>query len=123
MVNYFTAEELSCSCCGSYAMKPEFIGKLNAIREECGFPLPVTSGYRCTDHPIEKAKAAAGRPYGTHTRGVAADIAVSHDRAHELVRVAMKHGIQRIGLQQTGRGRFVHLDIDATAPAPRIWTY
>ena len=25
--------------------------KLDQIREDCGFPLPVTSGYRCPNHP------------------------------------------------------------------------
>ena len=123
MKSYFSDAELSCSCCNVYHFYPEFLYILNVIREECGFPLPVTSGYRCNKHPAEAAKKASGRPYGAHNRGLAVDIGVSHERAHRLIEVALAQGIPRIGINQKGEGRFIHLDIDPSLPTPTIWSY
>ena len=119
MKSYFTDAELSCSCCGAYSFAPEFLYILNVIREECGFPLPVTSGYRCPKHPVEARK----RRSGAHCRGLAVDIGVSGERAHRLVEVALRQGVPRIGIQQKGEGRFIHLDIDSSMPNPTIWSY
>ena len=119
MKSYFTDSELSCSCCGVYHFAPEFLYILNVIREQCGFPLPVTSGYRCDKHPAEARKTRKG----AHSRGLAVDIAVSHERAHRLVEVAISQGIPRIGINQKGEGRFIHLDIDSSLPTPTIWSY
>jgi len=119
MKSYFTDAELSCSCCGAYNFAPEFLYILNVIREECGFPLPVTSGYRCPKHPVEAPK----RRSGAHSRGLAVDIGVRGERAHRLVEAALRQGVPRIGIQQKGEGRFIHLDIDSSMPNPTIWSY
>jgi len=119
MKSYFTDAELSCSCCGAYNFAPEFLYILNVIREECGFPLPVTSGYRCPKHPVEARK----RRSGAHSRGLAVDIGVRGERAHRLVEAALRQGVPRIGIQQKGEGRFIHLDIDSSMPNPTIWSY
>ena len=123
MKNYFSEAELACQHCGKYQFADEFLYILNVIREECGFPLPVTSGYRCPDHPIEAAKRAAGKPMGAHSRGLAVDLAADRSRAHRLLEVALKQGIPRIGIKQSGDGRFIHLDIDTSLPSPTIWSY
>jgi uncharacterized protein YcbK (DUF882 family) len=119
MKNYFSEAELSCSCCGSYHFAPEFLYILNVIREQCGFPLPVTSGYRCPKHPVEARK----RRSGAHSRGLAVDIGVRGESAHRLVEAALTQGVPRIGIQQKGEGRFIHLDIDSSMPNPTIWSY
>ena len=119
MKSYFSDAELSCSCCGLYYFSPEFLYMLNVIRSECGFPLPVTSGYRCPKHPAEARKTRLG----AHSRGLAVDIGVSHERAHRLLEVALAQGIPRIGIQQKGKDRFIHLDIDSSLPTPTIWSY
>ena len=119
MKNYFTDAELSCSCCGQYVFLPEFLYILNVIRVECGFALPVTSGYRCPKHPVEARKKAAG----AHSKGLAVDIAVDRERAHRLIEEAMRQGIPRIGVNQKGKSRFIHLDIDSSLPSPTIWSY
>jgi uncharacterized protein YcbK (DUF882 family) len=119
MKSYFTDRELSCSCCGEYYFVPEFLYILNLIRGECGFPLPVTSGYRCPKHPVEASKERSG----AHSRGLAVDISVRGERAHRLVEEAMKQGIPRIGINQKGLNRFIHLDIDSSLPSPAIWSY
>ena len=119
MAKYFTREELACTHCGEYQFDDDFLELLDNIREECGFPLPVSSGYRCPNHPIEAAK----RDPGAHTTGRAVDIAVSHGQAYRLVEVALECGVPRIGVNQKGDGRFIHLDWDMTRPNPRIWSY
>tara|TARA_R110000822_G_scaffold13977_7_gene49289 strand:- start:2144 stop:2386 length:243 start_codon:yes stop_codon:yes gene_type:complete len=60
------------------------------------------------------------------TTGKAVDILASGEKALEIVRVAQKHGIQRIGIQQKGSGRFIHLDgctEDDGFPCPAMWSY
>lgn len=123
MKSYFSDQELACTCCGTYHFEPEFLYILNVIRQECGFALPVTSGYRCSKHPAEAAKKASGRPSGAHSRGLGVDIGVSHERAHRLIEVAIAHGVPRIGINQKGLGRFIHLDIDTSLLSPTIWSY
>ena len=46
---YFTADELSCQHCGKEKFDKDFLKVLNALREDCNFPFPVTSGYRCAE--------------------------------------------------------------------------
>jgi uncharacterized protein YcbK (DUF882 family) len=119
-MSYFTKEELSCQHCGAYKFDEEFLKVLNNIREECGFAFVISSGYRCVEHPIEASKSRVG----THTTGCAVDIAVSGDKALKVLEVAIKHGIKRIGVNQKGKGRFIHLDIaEETFTSPAIWSY
>lgn len=127
MKNYFSKEELACKHClaqgksvdDSYFFDGEFIELLNRIRADCGFALPVSSGYRCARHPIEAAKK---RP-GAHSSGRAVDIAVSGNLAYKLISVAIAHGVPRIGVNQKGDSRFIHLDWDVTLPGPTVWSY
>ena len=97
---FFKAKELTCKCgCNTTEFDLGFLATLNAIREECGFSFALSSAYRCPQHPIE---------------------------ALEIIRVAQKHGIQRIGIQQKGGGRFIHLDActeEDGFPNPAIWSY
>lgn len=123
MSNYFTEEELSCSCCGENLFDEVALAKFNAIREECGFPLPVTSAYRCVEHPIEARKIEQGRPRGAHTYGKALDLAVTGERALKLIEVSLRHGAKRIGVNQKGNGRFIHVDFCDELPNPALWSY
>ena len=122
-MNYFSEKELACTHCGKYKFDEEFLELLNRIREECGFPLPVTSGYRCPNHPLNLEKIAAGKPLGAHAQGLAVDIAVAYSKSHTLLKVALEHGVLRVGIQQKGDRRFIHLDCDSTLPSPTIWSY
>lgn len=117
-MNYFSEDELRCQHSGEYKFDSDVLKILNAIRKEFG-PMPVTSGYRCREHPIEAAKE---RP-GAHTTGKAVDIGVSRDDAYRLITVAVGHGCPRIGVNQKGSGRFIHLDWDYERPYPTIWSY
>ena len=114
---HFTRGEFACKCgCGRADMQPLFMGRLQALRMIWGKPMIITSGYRCPDHPVEKAKASPG----THAQGIAADIGVSGADAVTLLRLALDANFTGIGVQQKGPGRFLHLDI---REHPAIWSY
>jgi zinc D-Ala-D-Ala carboxypeptidase len=120
---FFKAKELTCKCgCNTTEFDLGFLATLNSIREECGFSFALSSAYRCPQHPIEARK----EHLGAHTTGKAVDVLANGENALEIVRVAQKHGIQRIGIQQKGGGRFIHLDACTAEdgfPSPAIWSY
>lgn len=121
---HFTIDEFTCKCgCGRNEMSPQFIDLLDDLREACGFPLPVTSGYRCPDH--NEKVSSTGRT-GPHTTGRAADLGVSHKQAFEALTWAARMEFTGIGLNQKGAARFVHLDDLPAAegqPRPTVWSY
>ena len=119
---YFSEEELSCSHCQENGMNDDFMQKVEALREELGFPFVVTSGYRCRSHPIEAPKFSAG----AHSTGNALDIAVAGDEANRLLEGAFKAGFKGIGVNQKGDVRFIHLDNIEKGhgrPRPWVWSY
>ena len=125
--SYFNERELRCRHTGECKFDDEFLDLLNKIRKECDFPFKVTSAYRHPSHPNESRKQATG----AHCTGKAIDIAVSGQQAIELVSVAIANGITRIGVQQKGTSRFIHLDICTKEdfpdrdyfPEEAIWSY
>lgn len=118
-MKYFHSDEFRCQHCGNQGIKSSFTEKLDDIRDECGFPFLISSGYRCPEHPIEARKEKPG----SHAAGYAADIAVTGEQALRVIEVALRHGIKRIGVNQKGGGRFIHLDTDPDRPSPAIWSY
>lgn len=115
---YFTKAEFDCKHSGKNEMQPEFMAKLQLLREMYGRPMHVTSGYRHWTHPVEARK---GHTTGEHTRGTCADIAcTSGAERYEIVRLALQLGFPRIGIAKT----FIHLGIGgAGLPSPTIWDY
>ena len=119
-MKYFTPEELRCSCCDQDGMNEAFMEKVSALREQLGFPFIVTSAYRCVKHPIEARKASPG----AHTTGKAIDIGVHGSRAYTLLKAALNAEFEGIGVQQSGEGRFIHLDdIEDSGDRPRPWVW
>ena len=115
MYKYFTREEFVCQATGENEIEDELILALDKLREACGFPFVITSGYRSPQHPIELSKPKAG----THAQGIAADIAVtSGSRRHTLVKKAIELGFSGIGVAKG----FVHVDVRAI-DTPVMWTY
>ena len=95
-------------------MDESFIHMLDELRERCGFPFTITSGYRSTQHTAERSKEKGG----THTQGIAADIAVSNgEQRMKIVREAIALGFGGVGTAKT----FVHVDMRTTTPV--LWTY
>jgi len=122
-MKYFTEDELKCTHCGKSGMDKDFMVRIEALREQLGFPFPVNSAYRCPEHPIEARKSSPG----AHSTGHAIDIGVQGEKAHMLLDAALQAGFTGIGVSQKGSlGRFIHLDDlkDSSArPRPTVWSY
>ena len=114
---YFKVSDFDCQETGENKMCSEFLQALDHLRDVCGFPFVVTSGYRGANHSIEAAKVAAGRKLGTHTQGIAADIKV-YGGAHRLAIV--KHA-SAMGMSVGVAKTFVHVDNRKTPPM--CWCY
>ena len=125
-MRHFAPEEFACRCgtCGSdgHEMDIAFVQALDNIRERLGFPLIVTSGYRC---PAYNSQVSTTGRDGPHTTGRAVDLLVSGARAHALITEAQL-GMTGIGINQKGSHgqRFIHLDnLKAPRPRPNVWSY
>ncbi len=113
----FTAKEFDCRHCGRNDMQAKFMDRLQELRTQYQKPMRITSGYRCTEHPIEAKKSAPG----PHTTGLACDVAVEGAEAHRLLGLVMAMEFQGVGVQQKGSGRFLHIDL--VAGLGRLWSY
>ena len=113
-MKYFKLEEFNCTHTNKNEMDDEFLEKLDKLRELCGFPFKITSGYRDETHPNEVKKEVPG----THNQGIAADIAVSNGTERmTIVKMAVVLKFNGIGVAKT----FVHVDTRTTTPV--LWTY
>jgi uncharacterized protein YcbK (DUF882 family) len=109
---YFKIDEFDCPHCGKNWIDISLIRRLDALREEYGSPITVTSGYRCEAHN----KAVGGVKVSEHTRGRGAD--VSGKDLDKLYELCQKH------FKAVGDGRakgFVHVDL--RDDKVRRWTY
>lgn len=120
----FTPAEMACKGSGRLLIVPEFMDRLQRLRDVYGRRMPVTSGYRSPEY--NSAVSRTGRD-GPHTHGRAVDVAVSGGDALALVELALAYGMTGIGIAQHGphAGRFIHLDDlgPPAAPRPMIWSY
>lgn len=119
---FFGADEFACSHTALVEMQVRFMDVLLAIRRSYGRPMRISSAYRHPTHPIEAAKGGLSR--GEHTMGACCDVAIEGDAALILLQHALAHGITRVGVQQKGAGRFLHLGLGGPGLAtPWIWSY
>lgn len=123
---HFSLSEMTChDGCGGVP-QPEFMEKLEAIREEFGEAMIVSSGFRCAKH---NAQVSSTGNDGAHVRGLAADIKIAGSEAYKLLELALTYGMTGIGISQHGNHdkRFIHLDCvpvgDLELPRPYIWSY
>lgn len=115
----FSPDELRCKHTGTLQMEPDFLDRLQHLRDTLDKPLRITSGYRHRTHPVEARKSAPG----VHAKGCAVDIACDGRLAHEILKAAFAQGFTGIGVSQKGGGRFVHLDTWEEGPRPTCWSY
>lgn len=131
---HFTADEYRCQHCGALPPYSEeyqdHIDFMNTLRRDVGFALTVTSGYRCPEHPIEKAK----KKPGAHCWPGATDISLIRmgpAKITKLVKTALAmkgdfpyNVLRGIGLKIHGprEKRFIHFDC-RNEPHPVWWTY
>lgn len=114
-MKYFKLSEFDCKETGENNMSLVFLSQLDRLRERCGFPFVITSGYRSVKHSAEVNKPTGG---GKHTLGIAADIAVNNGvQRMKVVTEAIKLGFTGVGVANG----FVHVDIRDSAPV--MWTY
>ncbi|RLB66446.1 MAG: peptidase M15 [Deltaproteobacteria bacterium] len=120
MIDYefFTKEELACRCgeCDGGAMNPFFMKRLIDMRRSLGFPFHVSSGFRCKIHN----ENVGGTDGSLHVVGNAVDLLVRDERALSIISKARQFGFNGIGIKQSGKDRFVHID-DRLIFA--MWTY
>jgi zinc D-Ala-D-Ala carboxypeptidase len=115
----FKPAEFACSHCGENEIQEELLDRLQALRNRYGRPMRITSGYRCSKHPIEAKKPSPG----PHSSGLACDVGVEGADAHRLLGLALDAGFKGIGVQQKGTGRFLHLDLVEGPNRPTVWSY
>ncbi len=91
---YFSEEELTCNCgCGRQEMDDDFMQVMDSIRENLGYPLIVTSAYRCPEYNNRVSTTGYNGP---HTTGKALDIAISGEKAFWLILEAYENGFTGI---------------------------
>lgn len=113
-MRYFDLSEFYCSETGENDMDQDFLDKLDTLRGVCGFPFNINSGYRSVKHSKESSKPEPG----THTQGIAADIAVNGGRQrYVIVNNAVRLGFTGIGIAKT----FIH--VDARSGPAMMWGY
>tara|TARA_B100000900_G_C19932806_1_gene454339 strand:+ start:85 stop:435 length:351 start_codon:yes stop_codon:yes gene_type:complete len=111
---YFKLEDFACQETGENEIDPEFVRMLDELREACGFPFIVNSGYRSPRHSIEAAKERPGR----HASGRAADIRVNGGaQRRDITKKALMMGFEGVGVAKD----FVHVDLRDTTPV--LWVY
>lgn len=120
---HFHRAEFGCrgtDCCAhSNLIDDGLLDVLDALREAVGFPLTVTSGYRCPAHNVKVSSTGIDGP---HTTGRAADLGVDRERAVLVLEKALALPFTGIGINQKGAGRFIHLDTVPRA-GRAIWSY
>jgi uncharacterized protein YcbK (DUF882 family) len=115
---YFKLEDFNCQETGENKMNVEFIHRLDELREACGFPFIITSGYRSPSHSIEARKEKPG----THAKGYASDIkTTSGSQRYKIIEQAFLLGFSGIGVARN----FIHVDDRAIhdGKAPVAWCY
>lgn len=120
---HFYVYEVVCKCgCGFGREIGDFSAEttslLEAIREDVGGPVRLTSACRCEQHN----QAEGGVDGSVHCICEAADIQVEGGRHRFMVqKAAHEHGAEGVG---TARG-FVHVDTHkgSVKPRPSAWIY
>lgn len=103
----FPANELRCQCvkCNGdvpHKIPQSEVDRLQAVRDDYGLPMILTSAYRCAEHPIEVKKVKPGQ----HNKA-AFDVAVPWGQSRmRLMKIALHHGFTAFGFAIS----FLHMD-------------
>lgn len=99
-------------------MDEEFLRILDDIREDCGFPFIINSGFRTPTHNEE----VGGKPSSAHLSGLAVDIKTSSRKNQLIILIeSIYKGIDRFGLATNGS--YIHIDYNKDLPHPALWYY
>ncbi len=111
---HFKMREFACPCCGLFLMEYSCVKTIDMLRHHCGFPLVISSGYRCPAHN----KAIGGAPESKHLLGQAVDIDIgtlNSSQIHMLIELGMPL-FNGFGF---GKGK-LHFDV---REKPTAWGY
>jgi uncharacterized protein YcbK (DUF882 family) len=116
----FTRNEFACqgeNCCSHSApLHPDLIDGVQALRDEIGCALNISSGFRCRTHN----KAIGGKENSFHTLGMACDIlipnSISAKQFSKMTRNIAQFENGGIGVYKS----FIHVDVRNNGPAN--WT-
>ena len=117
VTRHFTVAELACPCCGKCEMDPEFMRRVQVLRDIVGFPLIPVSGFRCRKHNAGLKGAAEG---SQHLFGKAIDIRVRNFDAatrHRIIKAAFSLGFTGIGIGKA------QLHLDTREGTAKSWGY
>ena len=115
VTEHFMYSDFICPCCDGLKVVPGFYrhaGLLEQLRKEAGFPIAVTSGYRCKSH-----NASVGGGARSWHLLFATDIQPEDrnpEKLHCLYILSQELGFGGIGRYET----FIHLDL---RPEPMQW--
>ena len=115
VTDHFMYSDFICPCCDTIKIVPAFYthtGMLEWLRREAGFPIVVTSGYRCKNH-----NARIGGGARSWHLLFATDIQPDDKEPAKLLRLfelAQNIGFTGIGRYET----FLHLDL---RPEALLW--
>lgn len=115
---YFNESEFNrCTpSCSLQDMDQGFMNKLDAVRDEVGIPLMLSSAHRPRTWELSKGRSGEG----DHPQGKGVDIkCYSSSTRYKIVRAAFKIGFRRIGIANG----FVHLGDGDNLPNDVIWLY
>lgn len=107
-MRFFKDREFVCKCgCGRGAdqMDARLLNMLDSAREKAGFPLVLSSAFRCPAHN----KTIGGISDSSHLTGKAVDIRCNSSQTRfTLLRALLAAGFNRIELAPT----WIHVDVD-----------
>lgn len=117
----FKAREFDCPCdnCSQTFIDDELVLKLQELRDVLGFPLKITSGYRCDHHQEELKEMGFETAVGKsqHQEGRAADVKTGHHLGVEIEEAARSVGFRAVGVGKS----WAHVDL--RDERDRRWTY
>lgn len=117
----FKAREFDCPCfgCQSTLIDVDLVATLEAMRTLSGYPINISSGYRCASHQEELKTQGCETAVGIsqHQLGRAADIETGHFTGAEIEGFARQCGVKAVGVGL----RFAHVDL--RSDKDRRWTY
>lgn len=120
----FSRAELQCSFSGECEIEEDALEKLQALRDEWGKPMKLSSAYRAAQHPRERTKPnGPGHHHGVNGNGGQAfDVLIAGEDVVPFIALAIKHGFKGIGVNQKGEWsqRFIHID---TRDKYACWSY
>jgi uncharacterized protein YcbK (DUF882 family) len=106
MSDFFKSSDFACPCCGQMEVALGLMDLVERMQDALGFPLKITSGFRCHRH--NSSEAVKGSPQSPHLDGLAVDLAcVSDVDRWDIVEAAAMCGAKGIWLYAT----HVHVDL------------